>query len=745
MVNHPPAPPSDIQINGKSESSELSTGALGHVTLSAVVQDPVEHSACRLVAFVADNNNFHQQRYFRSDPVASGNRAKIVIGGLGSNKRWWAKCYTLDADGMRSDANAPDHGFNQTDWWMARVPNPPTMHLPLDNATIPTNLPLTFTWTFTDPDPGSNQNGFELRYRTSADSGENPGDWTTLSHPKAVAETITIAANTFSGTTNYDYQVRTQDTTDLWGPWTAIRSFFATGLTQPPLPVYPTDDRAVIVDVPFPFVWQFRSPISGAEQTNADIRYRQVGQDDGSWVTMVGDPDPGTPGSHQRWRVGGDVFTPDRHYDWEVRAKDDQGNPVSDWSGSRHFYSIPTPGGGNPPPGDGTGTSSDTLGIGVYRVFVFDRGGQVQRGEITDIASLQFARIRDDISHATVTITGWNVDCGSLLKTLRCWMHEIVIYRNGHRVWEGPITLLEFTATGVQIEAQDCMVYLYRRIMRQGYNDSYQEVDGVQVGLLHNTERAELIILNSLAPDDPNVLPYLSVFKYDTDAQESRNIPDYSQTAWEQIDSLASTAGLDYVVAGRRILVWDTHRPVGRLPQMTDGDFNNSIVVTEYGMQLSNYYAVSNGSGLWGATRPLDEPTPNAFYGPVELLSSAYGESASSTDTAEARDRAVDAMRQQATRNIAHRWPTPVQVRVPDNSTLSPDVVIGFDQLIPGVWIPVVSISTLREVSQWQKLNTVTVTVAGDQPEQIAVTMQPAPNGGMDPDEVDGLIEQAGG
>jgi hypothetical protein len=280
-------------------------------------------------------------------------------------------------------------------------------------------------------------------------------------------------------------------------------------------------------------------------------------------------------------------------------------------------------------------------------------------------------------------------------------------------------------------------VYVYRRIMRQGFNDSYHFEHGEQMGLPTVVDRATRILMDVLAPDDPNILPYLTAVRYDDDARESRIVPDYNQTGWEQIDDLAATAGLDYTTVGRRIILWDTHRSIGRLPMMTDGDFSEPPVVTEYGMQLANYSAVTNGSGIWAAVRPVDEPEENIYYGPIELLASAYGEADGTADGERdhgADERMKEAMLEQAKRNIANRWPTPIVVRVPDNSTLNPSVNITFDQLVPGVWIPLTSRGTLREVSQWQKLDSVSVTVDPDKGEQVAVVMSPAPHYGEDSD-----------
>jgi hypothetical protein len=260
-------------------------------------------------------------------------------------------------------------------------------------------------------------------------------------------------------------------------------------------------------------------------------------------------------------------------------------------------------------------------------------------------------------------------------------------------------------------------------------------------------DRATRIIVNALAPHDPNVLPFLTTLTHHDDARQSRVIEDYTQTAWEQIDDMAATAGLDYTVVGRRIILWDTHWAIGRLPEMRDGDFSSPPVVTEYGMQLSNYGAVTNGSGVWGAARPLGETSPYMYYGPIEMLASAYDEASSATDetlTPASKQALINELAGQAQRNIAGRWPTPMVVRVPDNSTLNPKVGVGFEQLVPGVWIPLRSTGTCREVAQWQKLDSVTVNV-GVCGELVQVVMSPAPNAGEDPDKAAADAEAAAG
>jgi hypothetical protein len=154
-------------------------------------------------------------------------------------------------------------------------------------------------------------------------------------------------------------------------------------------------------------------------------------------------------------------------------------------------------------------------------------------------------------------------------------------------------------------------------------------------------------------------------------------------------------------------------------------------------MQLCNYMAVTNGSGVWGAVTPTGQTEKNQSFGPIEMVATGYSDSAAASAdvmTQAAMQDLRDTFVDQAKRNIAHRWPAPVVVRVPDNSTLSPSVGIGFDQLVPGVWIPLRSAATCREVVQWQKLDSVDVTVDAAGGEAVQVVMSPAPNGGSDPD-----------
>lgn len=412
-------------------------------------------------------------------------------------------------------------------------------------------------------------------------------------------------------------------------------------------------------------------------------------------------------------------------YEWRVKVEDDSftEDGASSYSDSARWWVVSGNGTGITKPDVENTTEGATLGCGTHRVFVYRRGGKERVGELTGITHVDWTRVRDDISVAKIVVEDWSVDCGNLLALLQCWAYELVIFRdNGYsvdRVWEGPITLLTYRQESVTIDAKDVMGYAYRRIIRQTMNDS---VSGDTV-----TSRANRILQNAFAPDDPNVLAYLQPIYNASDSMEYRNIPAYSRTAFEEVDDMAANSGLDYTAVGRAILLWGTKSRIGTLPEFRDEDLGASPIVSEYGMSMANVYSVSDGNGIHGEADRLDENGEDPIYGLVEMLSSTWATD-SPEDTGTYTQQGIETIRKSfeahAERSIADRYPPPVVVRVPDNTTLNPSTVLSIQQLVPGVVIPLRSTGTLRTVVADQKLDSLSVKEEGGV-ETITVTLSP--------------------
>lgn len=767
-ANQPPTPPTEVKVNNVDFQAEMLTKATTSVKVSAKISDPDTGARVKMVARWANNSQLTGYKQVVSNLVVRNSRVEVTLTGLSQNTRYWVRLYTQD------DHNLYSTSYTTIDFWTNRAPftDSLTINGQGTGMTLPSISSATFSWHHNDPDIGDYQSGFELRYRIAASSTAAAGPWTVVNQnvgqnlpPKAPGPP-SVAKNewvfdpgTFKGNKFYEWTVRTKDQQGLWGdfPPLSLFTFFVSSTSAPPILQSPAIRTSVDVGKDAVFTWRFVDPDTGDQQVKADFRYRALGRTKemsqqgflfdktpataGEWITLPGDVSPGVPGGVSKWTIPAETFVGDYIYEWQVRTYDNIAAPPSSWSDSSWFFAIPTPGiESGPLPIGGAVRPQGSLGCGTYRVFIYEQGGQKRLGEIDPISHLTFSRLRDDISSCTTLSSGYSVDCGALYAAVRCWMHELVVFRDGVRVWEGPITRLAYTTTSVEFEAKDVMAYVYRRVMRQGYNDQYRLVKKGEagqpdeyLGLESVVRRAAMLVTDALAPYDPNVLPYLTALEYSDDAQEARFVQNWSRSYWEEIDDLAATAGLDYTTVGRRILLWDTHRAVGRLPEMRDGDFSDSPIVTEYGMQLATFMAVTNGSGVVGFTEVEAKTVP---YGPIELLASSYNDTAAATaeiQTPEQLAAAQKTLTDQAQRNISGRWPSPLIVRIPDNSTLSPKANVGFQQLIPGVWLPLRSVNTPRQVVQWQKLDSVSVEV-DEKGEKVHVVLSPAPNGGNDPD-----------
>lgn len=733
-ANQPPTPPSEVKVGGDDYSADMPTMSKGRVKVSAKLNDPNTEKRLRLVVYYSPHSTFHQHKILTSDPVNRGDRADVHLTGLTANTLYYLRLYARDPAGLLST------NYTSVRFWTDRPPGQPVQLLPSENATIGELDPIVFTWKHNDPDNPqvSHQKKFNLQWRRAGTAVTRAGDWSEVTYTTP-SETYVGVRSDFKANTYYEWRVRTADEQDTWGPFSDTHSFYVEGTTTPPWAVFPSRGEAIDIAEDIAFTWLFRDPTEGAGQYSADLRYRAVGSSD--WVVRLGDAT--TPGPIQSWRWTAGTLQPG-HYEWEVRTISSLLDVSSEWSDPETFYVVATPGLDSQSVVPAVISVSDQLGSGHNRVHVYRRGGQVYVGEITDVQDLTYSRKRDDIGNAIINLAGVSEDSKPLLRDIHCWTHEVVIFRDRERVWEGPITRITDPPGTFQIEAKDVMAYPYRRVMRQGYNDAYRIVNNTQVGQRTVVQRAKMLLMNALAPDDPNLLAYLTTLDFPDDARESRSVDDYGKTTWEEVDSLAATGGLDYAVAGRRIILNDTHRPIGRLPEMRTQHFSDPPVISEYGMLLATDFAVTNNNGVYAVTTKREDGEPGP-YGLVEQLVSAFGETedtgTTETLTPEARANLERTLLVQAELGIAHRYPTPQVVRVPDNATLNPETPVRFNWLVPGVWIPLRAQGTLRSIAQWQKLDLVTVTQDASG-EKVSVTMSPAPNQGEDPDQ-DTPVEEA--
>lgn len=672
--------------------------------------------------------------------------------------------------------------------WTNRPPNKPTITSPASGLTVGAGTDLTFSYTATDPDamvggtgPAYDDiAGVQVQYAPRPTAGDPNPEWTDLeatdSNGSSTRPCVYIkGSNSYSSTSSAAYplwqtksmpldcgdytpnagylpsgnwQVRVRvfdfrhpyplsanplgrtdgvltpasmEAQNAASPWSDPINIFVAAQTPPPLLLAPTKDVAIAEGLPVVLSWQFRSTTTPPyTQGQRSVEIREVGQT--SWTTLASE----SSSSESLVIPGWYPLLAGRHYEWRVQVVDNSElQAASNWSEVGYFWVVAAPGSGGVQPLPTSTVDNATLGCGTHRAFIYRRGGTTRVGEISNLTKITWSRLRDDISSAEIDVADWGVDCGALLAKLQCWAYELVIYRdNGYsvdRVWEGPITKLTYKKDEVTISAKDVMGYAYRRIIKEKMSDAGKG-NGRSV-----VDRATRVLQNSLASDDPNILAYLTPLANTDDAIQYRSTPAYSRTAFEEVDDMAANAGLDYTVMGRSILLWGTKHRIGTLPEFRDENFGAAPIVSEYGMSMANVYVVSDGNGLAGVADRLDDSGNDPIYGRVEMLSSTWAsdsDSETGTYTAEGAATIIASFTESAERSIDDRYPVPVVVRVPDNTSLNPNTVLSIQHLVPGVVIPLRSSGTLRTVRSNQKLDSVTVTEQGGV-ETIEVVMSP--------------------
>lgn len=365
-----------------------------------------------------------------------------------------------------------------------------------------------------------------------------------------------------------------------------------------------------------------------------------------------------------------------------------------------------------------------------HTVYIFDRGGMTRLAQIVDVSSVRWGRDRDAVSEATVIVRG--SACSAQAETLAAIepkRHEMVIYRGADRVWEGPVWRVAWHADSVEINAHDVLQYVFGTPLSKTYDNRYRAVyneEGEVVEVLSEptevTTRIEEILEYELQRweilDPPaNILPYLEIHHFPNEAKTTAYTIPYEMTVGEHMANLAHYGGIDYAAVGRSIHVWDVNRHLGRTRMITEADFLGSeVILTAYGSEHTQYSYVIGNSGLFGSAV---NPNNLDYYGPWTIINTAYSEEGDAEEPTQAE------LDSQAQRGLAARSPVPVEVRVPDNSSIRLNETLTINDLVPGVQIPVLATLNARQMSQLQKLDLLTVT-EDETGENVQVTLVPS-------------------
>ncbi|MFF4755547.1 hypothetical protein ACWD5R_32030 [Streptomyces sp. NPDC002514] len=338
-------------------------------------------------------------------------------------------------------------------------------------------------------------------------------------------------------------------------------------------------------------------------------------------------------------------------------------------------------------------------GCGTHTARVVDRDGATV-AEADVLTEVEWSRELDEYSSARVLVEP-SGDCCNRLQDVRAWRHELHIFRDGARVWRGPVIQPEWRNGEVEIFATDVLAWLDRRVPH----------NSIAFGDSDLTEIAEWLIEDGFAPDDPGHEVHIAG---PAGVIGGRTYSERVGQTGDHLRDLAE-AGLDYTAHGSTIILLPENyrESVGRL---TDADFPEGLVVAEDGSNVITRWIVA---GDEEADVMEEAGGTDAYYGLLEryVEQTSVKSSASALATARAKLRAS--------------LPAPLFLDTQE-VTLSPDAAVDVPTLIPGWCLDVTSTATCRTVVQRLKIIGVRVTEtggSGDSPGQEKVQVQLAVSG----------------
>lgn len=336
------------------------------------------------------------------------------------------------------------------------------------------------------------------------------------------------------------------------------------------------------------------------------------------------------------------------------------------------------------------------LGNGVNEMAVATRDG---RTVLLDLPakSLKWGRSLAAVSGAEVTVAP--AKCTRRMGDVHPWSHSLVGFRNGERVWEGPIRRRVDSSGGLTFTASDVLGWMDKRPVRAARLVTASPV---------LTELSNAVT-QAFATDDPYVTPHVLTVGAggpNVDVQVGAG-----EKMWAEVLAGLTAGGGRFTAVGRRIVLWDSQTSIGTLPDLSPEDHLTADVdVIEDGDLLATEVWARNDDGVLG-TAVGGGGMVDPFYGHVGIITPSTGITPTQVTGA-------------ASRAIAQAYPAPSTISVPDGATLRCDAPFPIDRLIPGVTVPVVvSTATAREVRGTFILSSVQVTQTADAAEQVQITL----------------------
>lgn len=342
------------------------------------------------------------------------------------------------------------------------------------------------------------------------------------------------------------------------------------------------------------------------------------------------------------------------------------------------------------------------LGQAENYAYIYSRDGRTRLTDLDKlckVGALSYGRVLSEVSEGVVSVP-LTAKTRPMLNALATWGYCLVFFRDGERVWEGPIRRLTHGRGSTVISAYDVLGWTGRRRVRTSRTGTYNAIS-----------EAAGALTSAFTPDDPNVLAHVTTVP--GGGNVLREVAINSGMTLDDLGTL-NGYGVQWTTVGRRIILFPDTATLGRTPQLDlDKYLAGELEVIEDG-DLTTTAATARDDQ--GASITVDGGVAvDPLYGLLDTITSV-GPGASNTASLTAH----------ATRTRNQTYPAPVTINVPDGASLDPRVPIPFAQLVPGTVVPVVTRTTARRVQGTSVLRTVEVKQDPGSGEQVSVSLGPA-------------------
>lgn len=354
-----------------------------------------------------------------------------------------------------------------------------------------------------------------------------------------------------------------------------------------------------------------------------------------------------------------------------------------------------------------------------HEAVIVDRGGGRKVTQLTRLGEVNWGRVLSNQSQASVKLLG--NECrkqAERLAKIEPRRHELRLFRDSKVVWEGPITEVEYKADQVTVKAADVMEYLAGTPLSKYWPNAEDGGTDVMTTRVKNILDHELRVSytakvgtanrtfqrwEQLNPP-ANVHPFLDIRPSTTLKTSAYTLP-FEMTVGEHLLAL-SKVGLSFTAIGRTLMIWDSNQQIGQVRALSAADFGGdpSLFVTSAGFTAVQHVV--------GSPEPGQAPDELINVGSAGQTNPYYG-AWTNIETNSAEDNPdVDievALASQAARLFEERKVLPIEIGLPQGSSLRLGPYLTIDALVPGTDVPVVATMYGREVSRMQRFSAITV------------------------------------